>query len=313
MVTKDLTWQVATSVAPEGQAQIWELRGLDPSPEETWDHLRAFLHLDEDDLQAMLGTIEPLFQRGYDLIVENYAYLEAFPETAALLGWSGGADPQHLAERRRFFAVWLARTLGLDFSHDFARYLFRAGQVHAGHGRRRLHIPSLYVVGSIALMTAAFARILEQAEVRTDVQLRALAGWNKVFILHLQMMLQGYRSALALTEGEEKVKVTVYGRLRSLIGCDTLEIGFYSGQSVLEVLRKFFNYYPHARSETLEIVWESQHHDDARGNPWMEVERIYRPRAGWRVLRNGRDIAFMTEDQWRLEGADQVAIFPPGR
>ncbi|KPL84301.1 hypothetical protein SE15_03990 [Thermanaerothrix daxensis] len=313
MVAKGLDWQVALSIFAGSPAQIWELRGLDPSPEETWDHLRAYLHLDEGDIRAMLETVEPLFRQGHDLVVENYAYLEAFPETAALLGWSGGADPQHLAERRRFFTVWLARTLGLDFSHDFARYLFRAGQIHAGHGRRHLHIPSLYVVGSIGLMTASFARVLEQAGVRTDTQLKALAGWNKVFILHLQMMLQGYRSALALEEGETKVRVTVYGRLRSLIGRDSLEIGIYPGQSVLEVLRKFFNYYPQARSEILESLWESQHHDDARGNPWMEVERVYRPRAGWRILRNGRDIAYLAEDQWRLEGADQLAIFPPGR
>lgn len=33
---------------------------------------------------------------------------------------NNGADPTHLAERRRFFTVWLARLLGMDFSNDLA-------------------------------------------------------------------------------------------------------------------------------------------------------------------------------------------------
>jgi molybdopterin converting factor small subunit len=303
-----LAWTVTNLSAP-----AWELRGLDPLPQEMWDHLRAFLHLEEEDIQAMLETVEPLLEKGHSLVVENYAYLESFPETAALLGWRGGADAAHLAERRRFFSVWLARTLGLDFSHDFASYLFRAGQMHAGHGKRHIHIPSIYVTGAIGLMTAAFGRVLEQTQLDANVRLRALAGWNKVFILHLQMMLCGYQSALALDEGDIEIRVTVYGRMRTLIGREAISIKIFSGQTVLDILRKFFNYFPQVRSEALESRWESHHHEDARGNPWMGVERIYQPRSGWRVLRNGRDIVYLDPEQWRLVAGDQVAIFPPGR
>ncbi|MEZ4611776.1 MAG: hypothetical protein R2838_16305 [Caldilineaceae bacterium] len=49
-----------------------------------------------------------------------YDYLLHQPETAAILGWEKGADPAHLAERRRFFTIWLARLLGMDFSDDLA-------------------------------------------------------------------------------------------------------------------------------------------------------------------------------------------------
>ncbi|MCX8025626.1 MAG: protoglobin domain-containing protein, partial [Thermanaerothrix sp.] len=315
MVQKALDWQIVPSVRETTNLEplSWELRGLDPLPEETWDHLKAFLHLDESDIQAMLETVEPLLEHAHSLVVENYAYLEAFPETAALLGWSGGADPAHLAERRRFFTVWLARTLGLDFSHDFASYLFRAGQMHAGHGKRRIHIPSLYVTGAIGLMTAALARVLEQTQIDANLRLRALAGWNKVFILHLQMMLRGYQSALALGEGDVEINVTLYGRMRALIGREVITIKIFSGQTVLDILCKFFNYFPYVRSEALESQWETRYHEDARGNPWMDVEKVYRPRSGWRVLRNGRDITYLEREQWRLVGGDEVAIFPPGR
>ena len=58
--------------------------------------------------------VEPLFRRGHELVVGNYDYLLAHHETAVILGWDSGADQEHLAERRRFFTVWLVLTLGLD-------------------------------------------------------------------------------------------------------------------------------------------------------------------------------------------------------
>src|SRR5690606_38872838 len=117
-----------------------------------------------------------------------------------------------------------------------ASYLFRAGQMHAGHGKRHIHIPSIYVTGAIGLMTAAFGRVLEQTQLDANVRLRALAGWNKVFILHLQMMLCGYQSALALDEGDIEIRVTVYGRMRTLIGREAISIKIFSGQTVLDIL-----------------------------------------------------------------------------
>src|SRR5512139_2516861 len=117
----------------------WVLNRLDPTPEDEWDRLREFLSLGNEDIQSMLATVEVLFKRGIELVIGNYEYLLKNHETAAILGWEQGADPEHLAERRRFFTVWLARTLGMDLSHDFALYLFRAGQYHAGHGKRHIH------------------------------------------------------------------------------------------------------------------------------------------------------------------------------
>ena len=77
-------------------------------------------------------------------MVETYDYLLRHHETAVVLGWERGADQQHLSERRRFFSVWLARVIGLDLSDDLARYLFRAGQYHAGHGPRQTHVPPVF-------------------------------------------------------------------------------------------------------------------------------------------------------------------------
>ncbi len=126
----ELTLLTGTVEKQDGRAALaWELDGLQPDPVSEWQRLQKFLDFGEPDRRAMLATVEPLFKRGHELVVGNYDYLLKHPETAAILGWDQGADPQHLAERRRFFTIWLARTLGIDLSDEFARYLFRAGQI----------------------------------------------------------------------------------------------------------------------------------------------------------------------------------------
>lgn len=182
-----------TTISPK--TTTWTLHDLQPTPEEEWDRLRNFLNLTKSDVNAMLTTVEVLFRRGPELVVGNYDYLLSHHETAAILGWDSGADEAHLAERRRFFTVWLARTLGMDLGHDFARYLFRAGQIHAAHGPRRVHVPERYVTGAVSLVQATFARFLGKEMARHPQVPAALAGWNKVLTLHLHMMLQGYHAA----------------------------------------------------------------------------------------------------------------------
>ena len=196
-----------TAKNPEG----WEIAKLTPSPGEEWQRMREFLGLGRAEIEAMLETIEVLFRRGHELVVGTYDYLLQDTETAAILGWEKGADPAHLAERRRFFTVWLARTLGLDFSNDFAQYLFRAGQLHAAHGPRKTHVPEMYVTGSISLVNAGFARFLSEEMPGHPAVPTALAGWNKVLSLHLNMMQMGYHSALALDSGDFAVKVLLFG------------------------------------------------------------------------------------------------------
>lgn len=291
----------------------WALTNLHPTPEEEWDRLRDFLALSKEDFAAMLATVEPLFRRGHELVVGNYDYLLAHHETAVILGWESGADQEHLAERRRFFTVWLARTLGLDFSHDFARYLFRAGQIHAAHGPRQVHVPERYVTGAISLVQATFARFL-MAEMPAHPQVpAALSGWNKMLTLHLHMMLQGYQSARFWDEGEQTVGVSLFGRLRKLAGQAARPMQVGRDGSVQQVLTKFFDYYPHLRQEVFYLEWQQGERVDEKGKPWLTVMPVYRVKYGWRVLKNGRDIAYGDGLETPIADGDNVSLFPPGR
>lgn len=295
-----------------GRADTWRLADLLPTPEEEWDRLRAFLTIQTEEEEGMLTTVEPLFRRGHELVVGNYDYLLQHHETAAILGWEDGADPEHLAERRRFFTVWLARTLGMDFSHDFARYLFRAGQIHAAHGPRQIHVPPSYVTGAISLVNATFARFLQEEMTGHPAVPIALAGWNKVLTLHLHMMLHGYQTAREWDEGDFPMDVRLYGRMRTVIGRSQLTVQAADGARVEDVLRKFFNYFPQARREVFEDDWRERERVDDAGRPWLLVEKEHRIRSDWRVLLNGRDVSYGGLNQ-AISPGDTVSIFPPGR
>ena len=304
--------QLATN---NGQHQRidWTLDNLQPLPEEEWDRLREFLALGQADIAAMLTTIEPLFRRGHELVVGNYDYLLAHHETAVILGWESGADEAHLAERRRFFTVWLARTLGLDFSHDFARYLFRAGQIHAAHGPRQVHVPERYVTGAISLVQATFARFLSEEMAGHPQVPAALAGWNKALTLHLHMMLQGYQAARSWDAGEQTATISLFGKLRPLTGRESLPLHLSQDSAVRQVLVKFFNYYPHLRREVFHLEWRQSERIDEKGKPWMLALPTYRVKHGWRILRNGRDIAYLAGLHTPVMAGDTISLFPPGR
>ncbi len=320
MKTKSKTVETVTNSNPferlNGSIQPpqgWILSGLKPTPEEEWQRLRTFLSLGSADISAMLETVEPLFKRGHELVVGNYDYLLKNHETAIILGWERGADPAHLAERRRFFTVWLARMLGMDLSGEFARYLFRAGQIHAGHGPRRIHVPEIYVTGATSLVNATFARFLSEEMPGATVVPAALAGWNKVLTMHLHMMLLGYQTALALDSGDFKVKVSIFGRMRQVMGGAELNLALPGDAPMELALQKLFNYFPAARAEIFDIHWLGGERDDATGTPWFTVEKAYRIKSMWRVLLNGRDLSYVGGLETKVSGGDEISIFPPGR
>ena len=288
-----------------------EIHELAPDPSDEWRRLLKFVGLSEEDKLAMSRSVETLMRRATELVVDTYDYLQSVPETAAILGWEKGTDDSHLEERRRFFTIWLARVLGLDTSDEFSYYLFRAGKFHAAHGPRKIHVPPSYITTSIGMVGATFARFMEEAELAGNVVAPAMAGWNKYLSVQLQMMLLGYQAALDFDEGDLEIPISLYGRMRGIIGKRELTGHTKDGSPVEDILRKFFNYYPQARAEALQPVWHSQEKQDSS---WIEVYATYTPRpGGWRVLLNGRDLAYSGGFKKQVHEQDIISIFPPGR
>lgn len=291
-------------------AQTLTLSGLAPAPEEQWAELRAFVALNQDDLAAMRTTLEVLLRSAPALVRDNYDYLRRFPGTAAVLGWESGFGPAHLEERRRFMTLWLGRVLGLDLSDDFARYMYRAGQVHAGHGPRQIHVPPIYVSGGISLAHAAFAERIaaECADVRQVGA--ALAGWHKYLTMQLHMMLLGYAAGMARDQGAITVPVVLLGRLRHRLGAGEVPVRVPAGAPAADVVRRFFGCHPELRADVFTPVWAER---ESRSN-WMHVERAYELRPHWHIWLSGHDLRFHPAGLHApVAAGDHITISPPAR
>jgi len=287
-----------------------ELHNLAPEPAEEWNRLLNFVGLNQQDKLAMSRTVEPLMARATELVVNTYNHLLSVPETAAILGWEKGANEKHLEERRRFFTIWLARTLGMDTSDEMAYYLFKAGKYHAAHGPRRIHTPPAYITTAIGMTGATFASYMQDANLPGDIVAPAMIGWNKYLSVQLHLMQHGYEIAKDYDDGAFAIPITLFGRVRPLVGHRDLIITVRRNSTVEDLLRKFFNYYPQVRAEALNIVWQSH---DKLDSDWMEVFPAYIPRNGWRVLHNGLDLNYNGGFTAPIHENDKIDIFPPGR
>lgn len=299
--------------ATNGNTGSIELTTLTAAPEEQWRHLRSFLDLNQQDLAAMAETVEILMRHGTEFVIGAYDYLLSFKETAEVLGWETGVNAEHLAERRRFFTIWLARTIGLDLSDDLAHYLFRAGKYHAGHGPRQTHVPEIYVTGAISLAQANFARYIATDMHDAALVARALCGWNKLLTMHQHLMSAGYHAAKEMEQGDFALRVSVFGRLRAMIAADEVMVGLSDGARTEQVLRKFFNYFPETRSEVFDDLWQDDYRLDEQGTPWIRVSRVYRSRHDWNIRLNGRNLEYVGGLAAPIKPGDEMSIFPPGR
>ncbi len=283
---------------------------LQPLPEETWESMLRFSRPTPAEIESMRQTVDVLLQRGYELVVATYDHLRRIPETAEVLGWEQGVDEEHLAERRRFFTIWLARMISIDLGTDFARYLFQAGQFHAGHGPRQIHTPAQWVIGSMGLVLGAFADFIREAHDDVEIVAPALAGWNKYLMIQLNQMLAGYEVARQLQDGDQELTVHLYGKVRHQWGQDTITVHYRIGDPVVDVLRKILNYIPFLRGMMFKRGWQAE--DDPH-DLWRRVTPIYTLRGNWRVLLNGQDLQYYGGFERELQPGDTMSIFPPSR
>ena len=290
--------------------ELLEIDDLAPEPQEEWQRMLRFVGFGPEARRAALPTVETLLKSAHEMVVETYDYLARVPETAAVLGWESAVDPVHLEERRRFFTIWLSRSLALDTSDEFALALFRAGKFHAADGPRRIHTPEAYVSGSIGLMLGAFSDRMTRAQLPGAVIGPAMGAWSRYLSAQLNQMLFGYRLAMDMKRGSAAVRCAFFGRMRALVDTSEFVVRADAGEPVRNVLRKLFNYFPLARADALERRWQSHERQDSA---WADMTSSYLPRYGWRVLLNGRDLEYAGGFSARLGQADEISIFPPGR
>ncbi|MBI3325176.1 MAG: protoglobin family protein [Nitrospinae bacterium] len=156
--------------------------------------LMAFVELGEADIALIRRSAPAILKHERDITDALYDHFLKFPPTARFfLLPDGTPDQQRLERRKHSLGRWLRETAEAALSHDFAYYLLAVGLSHShravGPGGT---VPPHFMVGTMSLAQTAFARIF-QAELDDLPQaFEATLAWNKLLLLHLNVLLLGY-------------------------------------------------------------------------------------------------------------------------
>lgn len=274
-----------------------ELFHLPAAPEAAFGRYLAFVGLDARAKRHMREDTEALLERSTSWVRRVYQHLSDFDETRAVLGWQGRLSEEQLRVRRQFFGGWLARTIGVDTSAEFARELYRTGQVHAGHGPERRHVPEDYVGLAFGLVLGFFAEVVPASR---------LGFWQGYLAAQQEVMRNGFHSALVLGAGSLEVDLEALGLAYEALP-ERLGVHLETGL-LCEAVEKALVYLPALREVGLEPVPST--HEQGH---WMEADTLWTFRPGWTLLVNGRDAAYLQGLSTPLSPGDTVTVLPPGR
>lgn len=278
---------------------VWaQTLNLPPTPEAQMREQLAFVGLDEAARRQMYLDGEPLLAHAADWVAAAYDHLSRFAPTAKALGWEGRIPEDELYLRRTFFSGWIGRTIGVDTSDEFARYLFQAGRVHAGYGPERRFVPPEWVSLSLTLILRMFS---------TVVPAERLGLWGGYLGVQQEVMRAGFEAARALEQGRIVIRVNALGLALPALP-EPLEVRLPQGGTVQDALFKVFTFRPELRDIALEPVQDAEEHAG-----WMEEVTRWRFKPRWALLKNGRDVAYLEGLATRFKNGDTLTFLPPGR
>ena len=91
------------------------------------------------------------------------------------------------------FTAWLRETAAVAIDQGFVYYLLGVALSHShrehGPGGK---IPPQFMVGAMSLTQTALASLLEAELADAREALRAATAWNKLLLVHLNVLLLGY-------------------------------------------------------------------------------------------------------------------------
>jgi len=277
---------------------VWtEIIDLPEPPEVQMKEQLAFVGLNEDAKRQMYLDGEPLLRHAADWVAAAYDHLSRYAPTAKALGWEGRIPEDDLYLRRTFFSGWIGRTIGVDTSDEFARYLFHAGRVHAGYGPGKHFVPPEWVSLSLSLILRMFSSV---------VPAERLGLWSGYLAVQQEIMRLGYDASVALDHGRAAVRINALGLALPALP-EPVEVRINSG-TVREALEKIFAFRPELRDIALEPVLDAEEHAG-----WMEEVVRWRFKNNWTILKNGRDVAYLEGLSTRLKNGDELTFLPPGR
>ena len=156
--------------------------------------LIEFVGLNDADVDAIRRTAPHVLKHERAITSALYEHFLQFPYTARFFLQDDGSPDEHRLERRKHsLGRWLRETAEVAMTHDFLYYLLAVGISHShrtnGPGGS---IPPQFMVGAMSLAQTTFAHLLMDELDDAAQALEASIAWNKLLLLHLNVLLLGY-------------------------------------------------------------------------------------------------------------------------
>jgi hypothetical protein len=156
--------------------------------------LMEFVGLDAAEVEVIRHTAPLVLKYEGALTAALYEHFLKFPATARFfLKEDGSPDAQRLERRKHSLGRWLRETAEVAMRHDFVYYLLTVSLSHShrSHGPGG-KIPPQFMVGAMSITQTALAQIFRDECADPAQALTASMAWNKLLLVHLNVLLLGY-------------------------------------------------------------------------------------------------------------------------
>ena len=154
----------------------------------------AFVGLGEADAALIRRTAPLVLAHEEALTSALYDHFLAFPATAPFfLAADGSPDRERIERRKHSLGRWLRQTAEVVVEKGFVYYLLGVALSHShrehGPGGK---IPPHFMVGAMSLTQTALAGVFAAEIADAREALDAATAWNKLLLVHLNVLLLGY-------------------------------------------------------------------------------------------------------------------------
>jgi hypothetical protein len=156
--------------------------------------LMDFVGFDDRDAATVRASAPAVLAHEAQFTAALYDHFLRFPESARFfLGADGAPDAARLERRKHSLGRWLRETAQAAVTHDSAYYLLAVGLSHShratGPGGV---VPVHLMVNAMSVAQTALARLFAQTLGDAGRALEASIAWNKLLLVHLNVLLLGY-------------------------------------------------------------------------------------------------------------------------
>jgi hypothetical protein len=153
-----------------------------------------FVGFTDADIEVIRRSAPALLKHESAITDALYEHFLKYPAAARFfLLPDGTPDRPRLQRRKHSLGRWLRETAEAAMTHDFLYYLLAVGLSHShrsfGPGGK---IPPHLMVGAMSLAQSALARIFQQELGDLSEAFEASMAWNKLLLIHLNVLLIGY-------------------------------------------------------------------------------------------------------------------------